>query len=263
MTYNIRLPLESDGVNYWNHRRPLVASLLTYHTPDLIGVQEAFRRQLDELIIDHPEYEWFGVCRTDGTINPDPDNEFSAILYRKSRFERLDGSTFWLSPTPEVPGSQGWDAALPRIATWVKLRDKETGKQFYHINTHFDHVGDTARLESIVLIRKFIDSLTDRLPVVLTGDFNTSDNSLPYYVITSTISSILITDAYHTTITPHHGPSGTFSGNFMLPGVGDNRIDFIFTTDHFDVVKHAILSDSWDGRLPSDHLPVFAELILH
>ena len=262
MTYNIRLPVESDGINYWNNRRPLVASMLTYHQPDILGVQEAFRRQLDEIIADHPEYTWFGVCRNDGSTQPDPDGEFSAILYRRDRFEKLDGSTFWLSPAPEVAGSKGWDAAFPRIVTWVKLRDKVSKKVFYMFNTHFDHMGETARLESAKLIVQRIKAIAGGMPVVLTGDFNSQESSAPYQWITHGDKDLVLKDAYYTTETPHHGPTGTFSGSFMLPGVGDNRIDFIFTSDQVRVLGHAILSDSWDGRLASDHLGVIASILL-
>ncbi len=262
MTYNIRLPVESDGINYWDNRRPLVASLIGYHQPDLIGVQEAFRRQLDEITADHPEYTWFGVCRTDGTMQPNPDGEFSAILYRKDRFEQLEGNTFWLSPTPDVPGSKGWDAALPRIVTWVKLRDKQSGKIFFMFNTHFDHIGEVARLESARLITQQIRAIAGEASVVLTGDFNSEENSAPYQWITRGEHGLDLKDAIYTSQQPHHGPRGTFSGSFTLPGVGNYRIDFIFTTGQFRVLKHAILSDSWDGRLASDHLPVLAEMEL-
>src|SRR5689334_257130 len=125
MTFNIRFANKGDGVHDWEHRRPLVTSMVQFHEVDLLGVQEALRGQLDDMVKDMPEYEWFGVCRTDGSVQPNPDGEFSAILYRKDRFERLDGNTFWLSQTPEVVGSVGWDAALPRIVTWAKFKDKQ------------------------------------------------------------------------------------------------------------------------------------------
>jgi len=260
MTFNIRLPVESDGINYWNNRRPMVISMIRYHEADIIGVQEAFRRQLDEMVSDMPEYEWFGVCRTDGTVHPNPDSEFSAILYHKDRFERLDGNTFWLSSTPEVAGSKGWDAAYPRIVTWGKFRDKQSKKVFFLFNTHFDHVGETARAESAKLILEQIKTIAGDNPAVLTGDFNSKENSAPYRTITHGDQGIVLKDAYYISQTPHHGPVGTFSGSFTMPGVGDNRIDFIFTSSQVSVLGHAILSDSWDGRLPSDHLPVLATI---
>ena len=145
MSFNIRLPVANDGINYWDHRRELVKTLVLYHEPDLIGVQEAFRRQLDEMTTDMPQYAWTGICRTDGTVNPSPDSEFSAILYRKVRFELLESNTFWLSPTPSTVGSIGWDAAFPRIVTWAKFKDRKTNQLFYHFNTHFDHIGTEAQ----------------------------------------------------------------------------------------------------------------------
>ena len=260
MSYNIRLPHLGDGVNYWDNRRPLVASVIRFHEADLIGVQEAFRRQLDEMITDMPEYNWFGVCRTDGTIQPNPDNEFSAILYRKDRFVLMDGNTFWLSETPNVPGSKGWDAALPRIVTWAKFKDKLTGKEFFHFNTHFDHMGENARAESAKLLLRQVKEISNNYPVVITGDFNTSESSLPYSILTNDKIDFHFTDAVHISQLAHHGPVGTFSSTFQLPGVGVNRIDFVFVVGAVSVLKHAILSDSWDGRLASDHLPVLTQL---
>lgn len=260
MSYNLRLPVASDGINYWDNRRPMVVSLIRFYDIDILGVQEAFRRQLDELILDMPEYDWFGVCRTDGTIHPNPDNEFSAILFRKDRFERIDGSTFWLSETPDMVGSKGWDAALPRIVTWAKFKDNQTNKIFFHFNTHFDHIGELARAESSKLLLIKVSEIAGDMPVLITGDFNCSDSAEPYRLITDTSAALHFTDALHATAMPHHGPTGTFSSSFRIPGVGDRRIDYIFFRNNISVLKHAILSDSWDGRLPSDHLPVFAEI---
>jgi len=260
MSFNIRLPNQEDGINYWDNRRPLVASTIRYHEADIIGVQEAFRRQLDEMVADMPEYDWFGVSRTDGSIHPNPDSEFSAILYRKDRFVRLDGHTLWLSETPKVVGSKGWDAAFPRIVTWAKFKDLLTGKLFYYFNTHFDHLGQQARTESAKLLLIKIKEIAGETPVVLSGDFNSIETDVPYRILTGEGSPYKMNDALYTSLLPHHGPPGSFSGNFMLPGVGTYRIDFIFTHNNIVVLKHAILSDSWDGRLPSDHLPVLAEV---
>lgn len=260
MSFNIRLPNQGDGIHYWDHRRPLVASTIRYHEADIIGVQEAFRRQLDEMMTDMPEYAWFGVCRTDGSVHPNPDSEFSAILYRKDRFERLDGNTFWLSETPDESGSKGWDAAYPRIVTWAKFRDVKSGKRFFYFNTHFDHLGERAREESAKILLRKMHEIAHEEPVILSGDFNSTDTSKPYLLLTDKQSTYGMTDAMFASKSPHHGPMGSFSGSFMLPGVGNNRIDFIFFRNNITVFKHAILSDSWDGRLPSDHLPVLAEV---
>lgn len=126
--------------------------MIRYHEADIVGVQEAFRPQLDVMAKLLLDYEWFGVCRTDGTITPNSDNEFSAIFYKKDRFEKLDGATFWLSETPDAAGKKSWGADLPRIVTWIKFKDKQSGKTFFHFNTHFDHKGEVARRKSAKLI---------------------------------------------------------------------------------------------------------------
>ena len=262
MSFNIRYPNPGDGIHYWDSRRPFVASMIRYNEVDLLGVQEAHRRQLNEIVSDMPEYEWFGVCRTDGSTNPVPDNEFSAILYRKDRFERLDGNTFWLSETPEVIASVGWDAALPRIVTWAKFKDRSTGKIFFHFNTHFDHMGEIARNESAKLLLQQIESIAGKIPVVITGDFNCSDSDRPYQTLTRDTNACQLTDALHISKILHHGPMSTFAGNFQASGMIDHRIDFIFTSKSVSVLKHAILSDSWNGNLASDHLPVLVRLIV-
>jgi len=260
MTFNIRLPHTGDGIFYWDERRPHVASMIQFHQVDLLGVQEAHRRQLDEMVADMPEYEWFGVCRTDGSTHPNPDGEFSAILYRKDRFERMDGNTFWLSETPDTPGSKGWDAALPRIVTWARFKDKRTGKIFFHFNTHFDHIGEQARLESSKLILQKMKSIAGEMAVVLTGDFNSYETDPPYLAMIDSSSTYHVTDAITISKIPHHGPMATFAGNFQISGMIDHRIDYIFVRKNIEVIRHGILSDSWNGNLASDHLPVIAEI---
>lgn len=261
MTYNIRLLHQGDGINYWDHRRPHLTNLIRYHEADIIGVQEAFRSQLDNITTDLPQYNWFGVCRTNGSLTPQPDNEFSAILYNRDRFQLLDGNTLWLSETPNKIGSVGWDAALPRIVTWAKFRDKINDEIFYHFNTHFDHIGETARYESALLILKKIKEIAGNAPVVLTGDFNCSQSERPYLALTDTTRSYYFKDAFATSTDLHYGPIATFAPDFLITGLTDRRIDFIFTRNNIAVRKHGILSDSMNGRLPSDHLPVLAEII--
>lgn len=260
MTFNIRYPNPNDGFNYWPNRKELVASMIRYHEADIVGLQEAFRGQLDDLELMLPGYRWFGLCRTDGTTKPDPDNEFSAIFYRADRFERLEGNTFWLSPTPEIVASKGWDAALPRIVTWAKFREIKTDRTFYHFNTHFDHRGEKARAESAKLLAQKVGEIVGNEPVFITGDFNCTETSEPYQELTDRKNKNVMTDAMTLSESPHHGPVSTWTNSFQFPGVPGRRIDFIFVKNRVRVLKHAILSDSWSGRLPSDHLPVLARL---
>jgi endonuclease/exonuclease/phosphatase family metal-dependent hydrolase len=262
MTFNIRYPNPGDGFNFWPNRKDIAASMIRYHEADLIGVQEAFRSQLDDLTALLPAYQWHGVCRTDGTKAPDPDGEFSAILYRADRFELLEGSTFWLSETPDEVGVAGWDAALPSIVTWARFRDKQSGKTFFHFNTHFDHRGREARRQSAILIRKKIREIAGDSPVVLTGDFNTTPTDPPYRELTDDQREDHLLDALYQSRQPHHGPMSTWTNSFQFPGVPDRRIDYIFVKNKLEVLKHATLSDSWSGRLPSDHLPVIARVMV-
>lgn len=260
MTFNIRYPNPNDGFNYWPKRKELAASMIRFHEADIVGLQEAFRGQLDDLQGMLPNYRWFGLCRTDGSLTPEPDNEFSAIFYRPDRLEWMEGNTFWLSPTPHVVGSKGWDAALPRIVTWAKFRDINTNRTFYHFNTHFDHRGEKARAESAKLLIEQIAKIAGEEPVVITGDFNCNETSEPYQIITGRNNKSGLTDAITVSKTPHHGPMGTSTNGFLFPGVPGGRIDYIFIKNQVQVLKHANLSDSWGGRLPSDHLPVLARL---
>lgn len=262
MSFNIRFANPDDGFNYWPNRKDLVASTIRYHEADIIGLQEAMRSQLDDLVALLPGYQWVGLCRTDGTTTPDPDNEFSAILYRTDRFEIIEEATFWLSDEPDQVGSKAWDAALPRIATWVHFKDKSTNKTFYHVNTHFDHRGVEARAKSAQLIKTKIAEIAKGAPVVLTGDFNCVETDDPYRILTNKKDKVLLEDALLVSKMPHHGPLGTWTNSFQFPGVPGRRIDFIFVNKNVAVLKHAILSDSWSGRLPSDHLPVLARVMV-
>jgi endonuclease/exonuclease/phosphatase family metal-dependent hydrolase len=257
MTFNIRYDTPNDGVNAWPHRRDWVASLIRFHEADAVGVQEALVHMLRELDARLPGFARVGVGRADGREG----GEFSAILYRTDRLELLDNGTFWLSPTPEVPGSKGWDTAIERVATWARFRDRATGCELVHLNTHFDHIGEQARQESARLIRRRLATLANGLPVIVTGDLNSDPASIPYRILTrDTIPEAIppLRDAFNASRTPHYGPTSTWTAfRAIEPG---RRIDYVLVSNDVTVLAHGILPDSWDGRFPSDHLPVVASV---
>ena len=248
MTYNIRLNLASDGPNAWPHRREAVASIARFHEADLLALQEAMPEQLVDLDARLPGFARFGSGRDAGG-----DGEHCAVYYRTSRFELLSDDTSWLSPTPDVAGSKGWDAAYPRIVTHGRLRDRLTGRVFDVLNTHLDHVGVTARRESARMIADRLAAV--RGPVVVTGDFNDVPQSEPYAIL----AGAGLRDAMSSSEMPHHGPSSTW--NAFKAIVPARRIDFIFVRGGIDVLRHGVIGEILeDGRFPSDHLPVLAEL---
>ena len=248
ITYNIRLNVASDGVNAWPNRKENVKALVKFHDADILCVQEALPEQFDA-ILENSNFDVVGVGREDGKRK----GEFSAVYFDKDRFTKKDGGTFWLSETPNVP-SKGWDAALNRVCSWVRLYDKLNKKEFLVFNTHYDHVGVKARIESAKLLKQKIQEIAPKLPVVFTGDLNVT----PETEAIATIKSFLI-DAKEISQEPPYGPNGTFNA-FDFNSDLKNRIDYIFVNRGFKVQKFAVLSDSKDKRYPSDHLPVFARL---
>jgi len=253
MSFNIRLNLKSDGENAWPNRKALAVSMIRFYDPDIFGVQEALKGQVNDLTSDLNEYDWLGVGRDDGH----EAGEYMAIFYKPSRFKLLKHDTFWLSETPEIPGL-GWDAAYIRVVTWAQFEDLNTGKLFYHFNTHFDNRGELARQESAKLLLTRIREIVGDIPFLVTGDFNCNPDSEPYDILTATE---LLRDAKTISRTPHHGPSRTFNGfDLETLKTAEQPIDFIFVSESVEVLKHATLSDTIDGYFPSDHMPVIAEI---
>jgi endonuclease/exonuclease/phosphatase family metal-dependent hydrolase len=250
ITYNIRFNNPSDKENSWPNRREDVIRLLKTHKADIFAVQEALYDQIMNLKEGVKGFDYIGVGRDDGNIN----GEFSAIYYNSNRYLLMENGTFWLSKTPKIP-SKSWDAALNRICTWARFKEKETSKSFYIFNTHFDHQGVKARKKSAELILKKIVEITDRKePVILTGDFNLTPEAKPLALIRQKLK-----DSRQVSQTVPQGPIGTFNG-FDFGSKLEERIDYIFVNKLIEVNKYAVLIDSREGRYPSDHLPVLAEL---
>jgi endonuclease/exonuclease/phosphatase family metal-dependent hydrolase len=258
MSFNLRYDNPRDGVNAWPNRRDWVAKLIQFHGADVVGVQEALAPMLSDLDARLTGFARVGVGRADGRSK----GEFSAILYRTARLALLDSGTFWLSPTPEVAGSKGWDAAIERVATWARFRDRLTGCSHLQINTHFDHMGEQARQESARLIRRRLPALAAGLPVVMTGDLNADPTSASYRILTTDQvpdAGAPLADGFTVSRTGHYGPTSSWTAfRAIEPG---RRIDYVLVSAPVSVLSHGILPDSWDGRFPSDHLPVLASLV--
>lgn len=254
MTFNIRLDTPVDSMNNWKYRRENAARMIRFYDADLLGTQEVLHNQLQDLLALLPEYGFTGVGRKDGKY----EGEYSALFYRKSRFELLKTGNFWLSQTPEVPGSMGWDAACERMVTWGIFKDRETGKKFAAFNTHFDHKGKLARLNSALLLKERTGQIAGDLPVILTGDFNTTEGSEP---IQALLEGGKLKDTRRSAALVY-GPEWTFHGFGKVPLPERERIDFIFVSSAIKVNVCASLAEVCDTIYLSDHNPVFAKIVL-
>ena len=255
-TYNIRYENKQDAEqgNAWSKRCPVICEIVRFHDFDLWGAQEVLHSQLTDLLNVLNEYDYVGVGRDDGKTK----GEYAPVFYRKDRFTCLESGNFWLSPITDMP-NKGWDAALPRICTWVHLQEIETNRIFWFFNLHFDHVGVIARKESAKLILNKINEMCGNDPVILVGDFNVDQHNESYTLLQN---SGRLADAFETAKI-RYAQTGTF--NAYDPNErSDSRIDHIFVSSCFDVVRYGILTDSYRDntsiRLPSDHFPVKVEI---
>lgn len=254
MSFNIRYGTAPDGDNAWPHRREAVFGVIRDLKPDLLGTQETLAFQRDELLDACPTLAAFAAGRDDGR----EAGEMAAVFYDRHRFELLASGHLWLSATPQVPGSRGWDAALPRIATWVKLRDRKVPQDapLLFLNTHFDHVGERARLESARLIRRSLATLGAGCRLVVAGDFNAAEASPPYAALfTDATAGPKLLDTLRVAVPQSTGPEGTFNGFDPKHSTG-GRIDWIGCSADWRVVTAGIDRTASAGRAPSDHWPV-------
>lgn len=258
MSYNIRYDTPRDtGPRSWETRRAKVASMIRFHGAAIAGTQEGKLHQLMQLEERLPGYEWNGTGRQDG------GDEFSALFYRTDRLQLLEHDTYWLSTTPTVPSSTSWGNDIPRIVTWGRFRDRATGDSLLVMNTHFDHESAEARLKGAQMIVESLDALAEGGPVIVTGDFNATEGSAPYQVLTSSESNtpFLLQDALYASEQPHHGPMSTLNDFSPTVRPGE-RIDYVFVSPEVNVLRHGHLNQKWGEQYPSDHLPVLADLVL-
>ena len=254
MTYNIRYATVNDGENQWEKRKDYLGEQLLFYAPDIFGIQEGLGHQVSYLDDSLSNYSFMGVGRDDGKEK----GEYCAIFYNKHKFQLLKEDTFWLSETPEKV-SKGWDAALERICTYAFFKDKKSGNNFWVFNTHFDHIGELAREKSAALIVQKIKEINiDDFPVFILGDFNLNERSKAIRYLSEHYN-----DARQLSTEPPFGPYGTFTGFEFNEPVKD-RIDYIFCSKQDIIVeKYGVLTDSKDGRYPSDHFPVFIKARLN
>lgn len=235
------------GSRTWRKRAPKVIKIIKEANPDSFGVQEAHWEWMKKLARYLSEYDYVGVGRDDGKKK----GEFSAVFYKKDKFTASDSGNFWISETPEKP-SKGWDSACTRVATYVKLTDKENGKSYIHFNTHLDHVGRTAQINGAKMIQEKAASFGG-LPVVCTGDFNVFQDSDCY----NTMVSGNMKDARK--LAPDSDECYTFHG--FRPEEIHERIDFVFVDEAtVKPVSFKVINKKVDGDFYSDHNAVYADV---
>jgi endonuclease/exonuclease/phosphatase family metal-dependent hydrolase len=254
MSYNIRYGTSQDGENSWDFRKEKVVDLLNYYEASFIGLQEVQKFQLDYILEKMPTYDFIGLPRENEDLA-----EYSCILYNKNLFQLKEQKTIWLSKTPDTI-SKGWDAVCHRIVTYGLFECLKTKKEFWIANTHFDHEGKTARLESAKMIVELSKELKNKsnIPFILTGDFNAT----PKDDCIETLKKDLF-EASSNSLSKPYGDLATWNA-FDFKTKPSRQIDFIFF-DKFSkikVKKFKTISDFYNFKYPSDHFSILATFIL-
>lgn len=255
MSFNIRYDNPDDSLNNWQYRKDVAAKTIKNQNADIVGTQEVLVNQLNDLKSRLPEYNAIGVGREDGIEK----GEYSAILYKKDRFKEIKSGYFWLSETPEVAGSKGWDGACERIATWAILEDISSKKQLFFINTHLDHVGKIARQEGVTLLLSRANALANGLPIIMTGDFNATPESDVIKHVTDVNSPEHLIHSKDIAV-EKSGTDWTFHGFGKVPMERREFIDYVFVSKGIKVAKHSVLPEKLDDIFISDHSVVVAQI---
>jgi endonuclease/exonuclease/phosphatase family metal-dependent hydrolase len=266
MSFNVRCGDADDGENRWEKRRGMVFDVIRDYRPDIVGLQEALRFQLDQIRAALPEYGELGVGRKDGKT----EGEYSAILYRTDRFNVDESSTFWFSDTPNVPNSKNWGNKMTRICTWARLTDKKTSRSLYFYNLHLDNRSQPSRERSVELLTERIRDRKFPEPVILTGDFNAGEDNpailyikgkctLPAADKSESTNPVSMVDTFRL-VHPNATVVGT-SGGFEGRRDG-KKIDYIFVAPGTRVIRARIVYTHHYGRYPSDHFPITARILI-
>lgn len=260
MSFNIRYDNPEDSLNNWKYRENIVAQIIKDQKIDIVGTQEVLHNQLVDLIKQLADYQSIGVGREDGIEK----GEYSALFYNKNRFDEINTGYFWLSETPEVAGSLGWDGACERIATWAILKDKASKKELFIINTHLDHVGKLARQEGVTLLIQRASELSKGLPIIITGDFNASPQSDVIKHVLDDNNPIQMEDSRLVATTQGLNTEGewTFHGFGEVPIEKREYIDYIFVSEDIQVDEFTILPEKLNNVYLSDHRPIVAKITI-
>ena len=257
MTLNVRYDNPHDSANAWPNRASIVTNLIKSDKPDLLGMQEVLLNQYEYLDSVLADYASVGVGRNDGAKG----GEMNPIFFKKVRYDMIRSKTFWLSETPEIPGSKAWGSSLPRIVTWMELVDKNTHVHLFYFNTHFAHDSDSARIMSSGLLLSKVDSIASGFPFIITGDFNMLPTSKGYAILTGPAESVpLLKDSFEISERNPVGPMYTANGFSDKQGSG--RIDYIFVRDGIKVLEHRTIIRKERKIYISDHWPVEAMVSL-
>lgn len=257
MSFNIRTSRGWDGANHWDHRKVRVAEVIRRFQGDFVGLQEVQPDQAVYLRLALPEYGYLGRTR-----EADPhEGEAVPLLYRNDRWELdpAEHGVFWLSKTPEVPGSKSWWSVCPRIVTWGRFIERETGQAVYVYNSHFSHISEPARRNSAALLATRIAGRPRGEPVVLLGDLNAGEASYAVSYLKGGFPNapVRLVDTYRE-VHPEASGVGTFNG--FRGSNGGAKIDYVLTDRTAQVIDARILRSHDDGRYPSDHFPVTATI---
>lgn len=253
MSLNVRYDEPRDSINAWPNRASVVCDFIKNESPDILGLQEVLVHQYNFLDSVLTDYGSVGIGRDDGARS----GEMNPVFFKKEKFDQVRTITFWLSETPDIPGSVAWGSSLPRIVTWLELVDRETHQHFFFFNTHFAHDSDSARVMSSQLLLNKVDTVASGFPFIITGDFNMLPDSRGYKILTGPFESIpLLIDSYNVCEKRPGGPSYTFNG--FSDKRGEGRIDYIFVKDGMKVSDHKTTIEKSHGIFISDHWPVDA-----
>jgi endonuclease/exonuclease/phosphatase family metal-dependent hydrolase len=258
LSCNIRLPFEADAAegNGWEHRRELCVETIAARQGDVICLQECCAAQLAYLKDRLPEYDSYGLS------NPGPEfAPYNSIFYSRDRYELISAGGFWLSETPHIAGSKSWDSAVVRFTNWVHLRERSTGRELRVWNAHLDHKGHTAREEQARRLAEAIAAMDGSgVPQIVAGDMNAYEG----HPAIAVLKAAGLDDTYEAV----HGPADPgytyhgFAGKERKSKDRGRKIDWIFTRGAFETRAAEIIRDGRDGRYPSDHYFVSADIVL-